>query len=213
MKKIALYLCLLTLCSVTLLAQTRGTRIVHTKEKSGIHVPAQEAPVGLTKIYNNLGKKTDAYYDQSGWFIGGSYRVSIAIPFTPKLDSHVSQVQAAIQYAGFGANQVDLSVWSDNNGVPSGRLAGPVTVTNLPVTGTCCTLAVANFPPFAVTAGTKYWLVAGVPLNGPGSDFQGLWAFVPKIVPFAESLQALNDSWTAMSANDLPAGAVLGTIP
>jgi hypothetical protein len=206
----SLLVCLVALCSVTLLAQTRGTRVVHTKEKSAVHVPAQDAPDALTKIYNNLGSKTDAYYDQSGWFIGGSFRVSVAIPFTPKVDSHVLQVQAAVQYLGSGANQVDLSVWGDFNGVPSGLLAGPVTVTNLPAAGTCCALAVANFPSFAVSAGTKYWIVAGVPPSGTGSDFQGEWAFVHKVVPFAE---ALNGSWTAFSANDLPAGAVLGTIP
>ncbi len=56
MKKTLLLVCLLALGNLTLLAQTEGPRAVHTPEKSAIHVPPQEAPEALSKIYTNLGK-------------------------------------------------------------------------------------------------------------------------------------------------------------
>ncbi len=91
-------------------------------------------------------------------------------------------------------------------------LAGPVTVTNLAGTGTCCTLAVANFSPVAVTGGTRYWVVADTPLTGTGSDFLGEWEWVAKpVFP-----QAFNDGFGWFASNSGPteaAGEVLGSIP
>jgi hypothetical protein len=162
MKKTLMFVCVLLLCNLTLLAQTAGSRrTVHTPEKSAIHVPAQEAAAGLKKIYSNLGSsKTDLYNGEEGVGIQGpnvqgvdGYYVFIGIPFTPKSNSHVTQVRAAVQYQGFGpTNQVNLSIYGDSGGAPGTLLAGPVTVADLPDAGTCCTLAVANFAPVAVTA-------------------------------------------------------------
>lgn len=214
MKKTLMFVCVLVLCNLTLFAQTRYPRIVHTHEKSAIHVPPQEAPAGLTKIYSNLGKsKTDLYACCWGWGVQGPINGSefVAIPFTPKSNSHVSQVQVAVSYAGVGANQVNLSIYGDSGGLPGTLLAGPVTVTNLPEYGTCCTLAVGSFTPVAVTGGTRYWLVANTPLTGTGSDFAGEWNMVAKIIPMAFADDG--DGWFTETANDLPAGEVLGTIP
>ena len=214
MKKNGIVLCLVALCNLTLLAQTQKSfQIVHTEEKSAIHIPPQETPAGLKVIYTNLGKKTDLYDDTNGWTVQGPaithYSLFVAVPFTPKSDSQVSQVGAALQYI-YGANQVNLSIYGDSSGAPGALLAGPVTVTNLP-SYTCCTLGVAVFTPVAVTAGTQYWVVADTPLTGTGSDFFGAWDMVPKIVPIA-----LNDNsggWFATTAVGLPAVEVLGTIP
>jgi hypothetical protein len=209
---------LLTSYAMTVLAQTGQTpKIVHITEKSAVHVPPQEVAAGLKKIYSNLGKsKIDLYIDYYGWGLAGpgsngGYPIFIAMPFTPKSDSHVSQVQVAVQYQG-GANQVNLSIYADSSGIPGTLLAGPVTVTNLPEVGTCCTLAVASFSPVPVTGGTQYWLVADTPATGTGSDFLGSWDMVVqgKIPP----LGAYNRSgWFAAPALDEPAGEVLGTIP
>jgi len=114
-KKALLLACLLTLCNLTLSAQTRRPpRIVHTPEKSSIHVPPQEAPAGLKMIYSNLGSKTDLYNDLSSWYVAGpgqnGYSEFEAIPFTPKSNSHVSRVEAAIHYFS-GANQINLSLY------------------------------------------------------------------------------------------------------
>lgn len=216
LKKAPLFVCLLVLCDLSLLGQNaRLPRIVHsTTEKSAIHTPPQEAPAGLKKIFSNLSSsKFDVYYDRSGWGIAGPGSGDtefVSIPFTPKSDSHVSQVRAAVEYSGRGANQVNLSIYSGSSGTPGFLLAGPVTVTNLPDEATCCALAVANFSPLEVTGGTQYWLVADTPLSGQGSDFIGAWEFVSKYVPMALSI---GSGWDPFDANDLPAAEVLGTIP
>jgi hypothetical protein len=187
---------------------------VHIAERWAIHVPPQEAPAGLQKIYSNLGSsKTDLYNSRDFWIVTGP-RTTFgeefwAIPFTPKSNSHVSQVRVAVQYVS-GANQINLSIYGDASGAPGTPLAGPVTVTNLPTEGTCCTLTVANFSPVAITGGTKYWVVGDTPLTGTGSDFDGGWAWAVPTLPEA----ANNGSgWRTFAGNSLAAGAVLGTIP
>ena len=216
MKKTLLFACLLALSNFTLFAQTaKHPRELHTPEKSAIHVPPQEAPAGLTKIYSNLGKsKTDLFSDGAAWLVTGPNTGNgiqfMGMPFTPKANSHVSQVQVAVEYVK-GANQVNLSIYGDSGGAPGTLLAGPVTVMNLPAAGTCCTLAVANFAPVAVTAGTQYWVVADTPLTGTGSDFVGGWGWIAKTV-----LQGENDGsvWYGFPAyTQEVAGKVLGTIP
>jgi len=211
-----MFVCLLLLCNPTLLAQTGHPRIVHTTEKSVIHVPPQEAPAGLKKIFSNLGKsKTDLYNDAAGWNVEGpnSGQVTqfVGIPFTPKSNSHVSQVRVAMQYDGSGANQVNLSIYGDAGGMPGTLLTGPVTVTNLPDFGTCCALAVASFSPLAVTGGTQYWVVANTPPTGTGSDFVGVWVLVAAEYPLAVYEYG---SWYPFIGDTIDlAGEVLGTMP
>jgi len=223
-RTLLLLLCFLMLCNLLLSAQaargarTARSRAVHTNEKSSVRVPAQEVPQGLKKIYSNLGPKNDAYLDSDGWSItgfnsfgGDNYAFEIGLPFTPKSDSHVSQARAALQYDGLGANQVNVSIYSDVGGVPGSLLAGPVTVSNLPDFGTCCTLVVASFTPLAVSGGTQYWIVANTPVSGEGSDFVGVWDWNYQPLPFAGS-NGVN-GWFAEIGNTWPAGAVYGTVP
>lgn len=206
------------LCNIALSAQT-GTsrRAVHTEEKSAIHVPPEAAPVALKTIYTNLKSKTDLYNDTDGWLESGPkagdfFTQFNAMPFTPKVNSTVTRVQVAVQYSGSGANQVNLSIYADASGAPGALLAGPVTVTNLPASGTCCALTVANFAPVAVTAGIQYWVVADTPTTGTGSDFEGVWNYVAKpIYPQAENRGA---GWVALIGSPAEAaGEVLGTVP
>lgn len=217
MKKVLILFCLLSFCNLTLLAQTgRPPRAVHTPEKSAIHVPAQNEPTALAKIYSNLGSKTDAYSDENAWAVTGPNSIGathfFGLPFTPKANAHVSQVQAALQYNGSGANQVNLSIYTDASGVPGTLLAGPVTVTNLPESGTCCTLAVANFTPVSVIEGTRYWVVADTPASGTGSDFYGVWDWVPK--PLYPQAYNAGSGWIGYNSTHAEAAAeVLGTIP
>lgn len=216
MKKDLLFACFLASCNLALFGQTREpAKVAHTEEKSSIHVPAQEAPAGLQVIYSNLGKPPNAYNAVQGWgILGPSSGVTefIGLPFTARSDSHVSEVRVAMQYAGSGANQVNLSLYADWAGVPGALLAGPVTVTNLPEEGTCCTLAVADFSPLAVKAGTQYWVVADTPLTGTGSDLVGQWNWVA-----TPSVEWAYDSggvgWGQIPSDALPAGAVFGTVP
>lgn len=218
MKKNLMLACLLTLGNLTLLAQTgKSPRFVHTKEKSAIHVPSQEAPMGLKKIFGNLGKPTNAYNDTSGWSVSGPNSITnfaefIALPFTPKSNAHVSQIRVAVVYGGFGANQVNVSLYGDANGAPGTLLAGPATITNLPSNGTCCVVSDATLPPVAVTAGSQYWIVVDTPLSGTGSDFFGIWDGVVKPV-FPMAINSGNFGWFDLNGNITPAGAVFGTIP
>jgi hypothetical protein len=172
-------------------------------------VAQTDAPAASKVIYTNLGKKTEPYFTGSGGVLLSSSNF-LAMPFTPKSNSHVSEVQVAVQYYS-GANQVNLSIYGDSSGVPGTLLAGPVTVTNLPSTGTCCALAVANFSPVGVTGGTQYWVVADTQLTGTGSDFVGGWREVVKpAIPFGYNR---GKGWNAGNADTLVAGEVLGTIP
>ncbi len=218
MKRASLLVCLLVFCSLTLLGQIgKSPRSSYTKEKSAIHVPPQETPAALKTIYSNLKSKTDLYNDTRGWVISGPksgyfFTQFNGMPFTPKSDSTVTQVQVAVQYSGGGANQVNLSIYTDASGAPGTLLAGPVTVTNAPPTGTCCTLAVANFSPVAVTGGTQYWVVADTPLTGTGSDFEGVWDYVAE--PVYPQASNRGSGWSeVIGSPGESAGKVLGTIP
>lgn len=211
MKKILLFVCLLALCSLTVFAQSGESS--RATEKLAIEVPPQGDAVALKKIYSNLGPKTDPYWVNAySWIVAGpnaaTGAVFVAMPFTPKANFLLSQVQVAVLYTS-GDNQVDLNIYTDAGGVPGSLLAGPVTVTNLAVAGTCCTLAVANFTPVAVTAGTQYWVIADTPLTGVGSDFHGVWNHVAKDIPMSFNR---GSGWAKDTADNLPAGEVLGTV-
>jgi len=206
----------IALCSASLYAQKPKT-IEYTGSVKP-QATTMDEPTALTKIFSNLGPSTGAY-SADAWLLTGPLSSAggsqfIAMPFTPKADSHVQQLRAAVQYNGSGANQVNLSLYSDAGGIPGSRLAGPITVTNLPTYFTCCATAVATLhTSVAVTAGTQYWVVADTPTSGTGSDFNGVWGFVPpsKVLVGAEENEG---GWFSFAAgSNEPAGAVLGTTP
>jgi hypothetical protein len=217
-KKISLLVCLLTLCSPVLVAQTQThPRILHAPKNSAVPVPPQDPPPGIQRIFTNLNKSlTDTYNGFDGWTISGPNSSGgtsfIALPFIPKSNSHAVQIRVPVHYVGSGANQVNLSLYTDADGAPGTLLAGPVTVSNLALWGTCCTLTTASFPPVALTAGTQYWIVADTPLTGTGSDFYGTWDFIaPNLFLMAGDR---GDGWSAFyGLNNTSAGEVLGTIP
>jgi len=215
MRKTGMFVFALALCSASLYAQKPKT--VEYGGSVRFEGPAQEAPATLMKIYSNLGPATSAY-SSSAWSLNGPNSAAglsqfIAMPFTPKANAHVSQVRAALQYNGSGANRVNLSLYSDASGVPGVLLAGPVTVKNLPTYFSCCKLASATFDNVAVTAGTQYWVVADTPAAGTGSDFYGVWAFVPPS-KLSVGADVGGGGWFSFQASvQEPAGAVYGTIP
>jgi hypothetical protein len=216
MKKTAMFVFAAALCSVSLFAQKpKGT--VWTGVASPIQLEPAD-PEGLTKIFSNLGPATSAF-SSGGWYVAGPASELpgsqfIGMAFIPKKDAHVSEVKVAVQYYGGGANQVQLSLYSDISGAPGVSLAGPVTLKSLPDFYTCCKTANATFgTPVAVTAGTQYWVVANTPTSGTGDDFFGVWAFVPP----AKALVGVDDNgggWFSFQATiEEPAGAVYGSIP
>ncbi|HEY1676865.1 MAG TPA: choice-of-anchor R domain-containing protein [Candidatus Sulfotelmatobacter sp.] len=211
---------IVALCGIALLAQSRpaGTKIVQTSEKSAVHTPAVLTP-GLARIYSNLGPSTDAYNDESAEVISGptsilNFSLAYALPFTPKTDATVHEVMASLVYNGSGANQINLSLYSDANGVPGTILAGPETVKNLPSFGTCCKMASWSLStPLAVSAETQYWIVADTPASGPGSDFYGAWNFVFP-TPFVQASNEGGMVWAAQKTGYFQTAAgVFGTTP
>jgi|HubBroStandDraft_1064217.scaffolds.fasta_scaffold163903_2 hypothetical protein len=214
-------LCILVLCSIALFAQSRPTpRFMHTTEKSKVHTPAQ-IPSGLQTIYSNLGPSTDAYNGENGAVVAGSassagISFSYAVPFTPKSDAHVRQIQAPLSYllGSDGANQVNISIYSDASGVPGTLLAGPIIDVNLPSFGSCCGLAgLYVTPPLPVTAGTRYWIVADTPTTGTGDDFYGVWCFYYK-TPFLQASNVGGFGWNqTYGGYEEGAVGVFGSIP
>jgi hypothetical protein len=231
-KKILLLAGLVTISNLSLFGQTVSgqsildqtvaqPRMLHhkvTKEMLAAYVAPEEAPQGLTTIYSSLGTDPKNLYNYiDTWLVSGPNSVVIfsdfiALPFTPKSNSHISEVRAAILYYGDGADQVNLSIYADSKGHPGRLLAGPVTVTNLPKSFTCCQLAVADFASVPVKGGTQYWVVANTPKTGQGSDFLGEWAGAvsPMLMMAGDAEQT---GWVAFNGNGLPAGDVLGTVP
>ncbi len=214
-----LLLGLLTACSFTLFGQTiQQPQMLHHQGTLVMQVPTQEAADGTAVIYSSLGTDPNYLYNYiDTWLVSGPNSLVgisdfIALPFTPKSNSHITQVRAAVLYEGLGADRVNLSIHADNSGHPGKLLAGPITVTKLPKSLTCCGLAVANFSSLAVKGGTQYWVVADTPKTGPGSDFLGEWAgAVSPVLTLAGN--AAGTGWVAFNGNGLPAGDVRGTVP
>ncbi len=212
---------LLVLSLPVLVAQeaVNSSKTIHTAEKSAVHVSAA-LPAGLVTIYSNLGPTTNAYNDSFGELVAGPASVAglsfaYALPFTPTTNAHVREVRAALSYINTGgATQVNLSIYSDASGVPGTLLAGPVTLTNLPEFGTCCTLPLAVLTsPLAVTAGTQYWIVADTPNSGTGDDFYGVWEFIyPK--PFLQASNVGGFLWSqSFGGMEDAAAGIFGTVP
>ena len=144
-------------------------------------------------IFSNLGPSTKNLYftgtssdDITGLCIVGAANPNrerchqpetwLAMPFIPKQSSHATVLQVAIGLAE-GTNQFELALFDDKNGTPGNQLS-TVRVKDAPPLGTCCNLVTADLGTagIALTAGTKYWVVAkSDDVNAP--DFQGIWAF------------------------------------
>jgi hypothetical protein len=197
-------------CGV-LLAQN-GAAVAHTIH-SGPVTPTKDTPPALRTIFTNLGPTaTDNYNDTTGYYVTGptnSVSVSeqaIALPFTPKADSHVTVLQVAVGWIS-GTKLVDVGLYSDNAGVVGTALATGHS-THLPTFGSCCQLVTVNIPSTAVTAGTQYWIVASSDdTNGP--DLTAVWQSSNDANTGANEALA---GWFTFS-NNLPAGAAKGTVP
>jgi hypothetical protein len=213
------FLYLFVLCTTNLFGQesVRTPKVLHTPEKSQVHVPAT-IDSRLVKIFSNLGAPTRAYNDTFGFLVAGpasgTGQEFAALAFTPKSDSTITTIEAALAYIfqGNGSpRQIDLSVYTDQGGTPGTLIAGPHTLRGLPDPGTCCKVATWHMKPgLSVSGGLQYWIVADAPAVGKGSDSAALWE-----ITFPTYPQAFNDgtSWFSVNGNSRLAGAVLGTVP
>jgi hypothetical protein len=212
-------LCLFVLCGANVLAQesSHTPKVVHTAEKSPIHTPA-EAEAPLVRIFSNLGPATSAYNATIGFLVAGPAsqfgQVFSAISFTPKSDSTVTEIRAALLFLdqGDGApNQINVNLYDDAGGVPGEIIRGPHTIKNLAEAGTCCVLATwALEKEISVLAGTQYWVVADTPATGTGSNSTAVWDSVFPSVP-----EAFNEGtgWSQSNGDTRFGLAVLGTVP
>ncbi len=139
-------------------------------------------PAANVTIFTNLGPtSTDRYGAGSGFLVTGS-SVPLeaeqweAVAFTAKANSHATTLAAAIGYVS-GTKKVNLGIYSDNGGTVGTLLpGGEGSTTEIPDSGECCELAQVSLPGIgvALTAGTRYWLVASPDdINAP--SFQGSW--------------------------------------
>lgn len=214
MKTTAMFIFAIALCVTSVRAQQ--PEIVQWNAGFPFDGVAEDVPATMVKIFSNLGPAAAAYVG-SAWVLDGpnaasaSHESFIALPFKSKKAAHVEQVRAAVQWDKSGANQINLSLYSDSGGQPGSLLAGPVTVKNLPAYFACCKLATATFASsVAIAAHTQYWIVADTPSSGTGSDFAGVWAFAPSPLRVGSDQ---GTGWFAFQGQEEPAGAVYGTIP
>jgi len=209
-KRALSFLFVMTLASGILVAQE--LKSAHTARSS--HVIATQAdPATLKTIYSNLGPTvTNNYNATTGYYVLGptnSLALSeqwIALPFSPKANSHVTVLQAAIGYIS-GTQRVNLGLYSDNAGVVGTLLAQGHT-TSMGAFGVCCQTANVHIASTAVTAGTQYWIVAtSDDTNAP--DFTAVFeASNQSNIGYNVAL----GGWFAFSGN-VPAAAAKGTVP
>jgi hypothetical protein len=209
LKRVLGCLFLLTLASGICWAQD-SLGVSHTTPHGPI-TPAE--PSSFRLIFSNIGPTSgDAYYESSGYNVDGPTNSAdlseqwIGVPFTPRVDAHVEQLQASIGLVS-GTSLVQIGLYSDNSGTVGTQLAVGETAT-MPAFGTCCTLATVKITPTAVTAGTQYWIV-GLPDDTNAPDFYGAWMGSNEANIGADVAQGGWETFNGL----VPAAAARGTIP
>jgi len=212
LKRVVSSLLFSTLACGMLAAQNTGAKVAHTVPQ-GVVTPAQEPPA-LKTIFTDFGPTTTDYFnDTTGYYVlgptnsVGDSEQWVGLPFTPKANATVTQLQAAIGIIS-GTAVVDIGLYSDASGTVGTLIAGGHS-TKIPAFGACCTVVSVNIPATAVVAGTQYWIVATSD-DTHGPDFTGVWQ-ASNVYPNVAANEAAG-SWFTFSAN-IPAGAAKGTIP
>ncbi len=137
-----------------------------------------------TIIFSNLGpSRTNAYDSRSfaKFPLAGKNVIVVpetwvAVNFIPKKDVQAQVLRAAINHIS-GTSLIRLGIYSDDNGKVGSPLAGGQgSATDIPPSGECCALTEVTLAGsgVALTAGTRYWLVAS-PDNVNAPDFNGSW--------------------------------------
>jgi hypothetical protein len=161
-------------------AEVRGTRIGGSGSAERKAQPLESDASSNTIIFTNLDfPPDDPFLPGVGVPIYGSDvflepEFWEALPFTPKTDAHVKTVAAAIAWIS-GEKLVNLSIYSDNGGVPGAPLPGAQASTaNIPTEGECCDLTTVTFAGagVALSANVQYWVVADA-TDAP--TFSGSW--------------------------------------
>jgi hypothetical protein len=144
-------------------------------------VPAQiNRGKKLKTIYSNLGSSTDAYYSGTAWLILGSASAygeseEVGMPFTPKGNASLTEIQVAFQYYSSGNNAGVVALYSDSAGLP-GTAIKSWDVSNLVTFPSCCTLVkVKAKKPIKLKKGTQYWVVETT--DSKSSNSEDAWNY------------------------------------
>lgn len=213
LNKVCIHVVLTLVCG-TLMAQSQKPQKIRNVHSSKIVTPAADISTALKTIFTNFGPtKTNFYNSHTGGDLvagptnaGGYSEQWIGIPFAPKQNAHVTQLQAALGYVS-GTSLVNLGLYSDASGVV-GTLLAQGSSTSIPIDGTCCQVVTVTIPSTAVVAGTQYWIVAtSDDVNAP--NLFAIWQ------PSNSANYGFNDAQGGWSASSTiwPAGAAAGTIP
>ena len=203
-------------------ARILGTRLQSKTPVADISVAAstynKSDSNGDVVIFSNLGPNASERYlsaataEVIGNDVAFQPEVWSAFPFTPKADVHATTLAAAIGWVQ-GTREVELSLYTDDDGVPGAPLpGGQGSTTDIPDTGDCCKLAKVSLPGLGVAlqGGVQVWLVAS-PDNMNAPDFLGFWQ--TSSVAFAAYQEPeLLTNWTSFTGGWL-ATEVRGTKP
>ncbi|SRR5579872_295849 len=156
-----------------------GRTVWATHAPSHITMPPAQDAAAIT-IAGNLSRYPNAtYFSVWGNTIaqGGAnfpFQAWEAIAFTPQANATITQVEVSAGRQSSGVTGYELSIYNDAGGVP-GTAIGTTHVSNIPIYGQCCDLAVVNDPAgLPVTAGTQYWVVVS---TTPSDTDIYAWAF------------------------------------
>jgi len=138
---------------------------------------------GLTTIFTDLGGSTNAYDNTDGWLILGPSSAFgesqwIGFPFTPASAATATQLKAALGYFESGFNGVQISIRTDNSGVPGTVLRQKAVLTLKNYTDPCCdALKTIPIKGTSLAASTQYWVVVGTNGTTNQSSAEGVWFF------------------------------------
>jgi len=212
MKKLFVCMFTLTLACSTMLFAAEAPRVAHATNVIVGHQRTE--PDTSVTLCNTLGPKTNEYI-LSGYYVAGpasSLGTSqfIASPCTPKATHTLTTVKAGWQWAGSGANEIQVCLYSDSgSNTPGTQIGNCVTKTNLPNFGTTNTLVTANFKSqnLSLTGGTQYWIVAQTPGSGTGDDALDVWCGT--VAPYTGS-NVGSSGWYSFEADYTPSMRVSG---
>ena len=152
---------------------------------------AQDSTQGLYKIYSNLGKKGDCFYWREGWLVGGGQYD--AMPFTPKADAKVTEIQIALFNCEFGCGTdvATVSLNRDSGGLP-GNAIHAWTLHKLGTSKwhSCPMTTAKSKKGISLKKGKQYWLVAEAPYGTTDS-----WAYTYNLIRGNWAYEENNGGW------------------
>jgi hypothetical protein len=150
------------------------------------HAPAQIIPVAekakgkpIAGASNFSKDKNAVYFSIFGNTIdqgvnGYPFLIWQGNAFTPTKSATATEVSVGLGDLDGGQGSIQLSLYSDNGGIPGTQLATG-TATNVQTYGDCCGATTATLSPsVSLTAGTQYWVV--VSTTAQETDIYG-WNF------------------------------------